>query len=231
MVHVTVKMNRKNRRQRRQLKDGDEQNVQENRRYRTVLRYNDFLIPDDYFCHFKYVESSLVLFNGGVAVLYAFAGNDLFDPNVTGTGHQPLGFDQMMALYKRFRVHSSKIKVSLVYQTQGTQMSITPSQSAAAPASMAVAMEQPYNKYTNWYAGIGTGAQLENDISTREITGIESINQDDQFAGSSTASPARLWYWVLNTEVFDGSTAGILRVNVCIDYYVELFDRVSLAQS
>lgn len=47
---------------------------------------------------------------GGVGS-YVFRANDLYDPNYTGTGHQPLGFDQLMQYYNHFTVIGSKCTV------------------------------------------------------------------------------------------------------------------------
>ncbi len=47
----------------------------------------------------------------GNAVTYFFSANGLFDPNVTGTGHQPIGFDQQMLLYEQATVVRSAIEV------------------------------------------------------------------------------------------------------------------------
>ncbi len=215
----------------RRGKDNDEENVVLTRRKETVLRYKDFVIPDHYFTHLRYVERSLLLLNTTTSINVGFAGNDCFAPNIFGGGHQPMGFDQLGALYKRFRVHSSLIRIQPVSFTQGFQVSCTPSQSASTPATNAIAMELPYTKYAVWYAGIGYMAMLENDISTREIVGIKSIDEDDQFAGTTSASPARLWYWIINVESFDGTTSAVVRCNIEIEYYVEMFDRVILPPS
>lgn len=48
---------------------------------------------------------------GGVA-WYHFSANGLYDPNVTGTGHQPLGFDQVMPMYDHYTVIGAKITVT-----------------------------------------------------------------------------------------------------------------------
>jgi len=40
---------------------------------------------------------------------YTHVCNGLYDPNFTGTGHQPLYFDQMMAIYDHYNVIKSKI--------------------------------------------------------------------------------------------------------------------------
>lgn len=43
----------------------------------------------------------------------AFRLNSLFDPNFTGTGHQPLGYDQFGALYGIYRVYKVEVQVRL----------------------------------------------------------------------------------------------------------------------
>lgn len=47
----------------------------------------------------------------GNAVTYFFSANGMFDPNITGTGHQPIGFDQQMLLYEQATVLRSCIEV------------------------------------------------------------------------------------------------------------------------
>lgn len=48
----------------------------------------------------------------GGAVLHNFRANSLFDPDRTGTGHQPIGFDEWAVFYNRYTVVSSSIKVT-----------------------------------------------------------------------------------------------------------------------
>ena len=40
----------------------------------------------------------------GIPASYVFSANGLYDPNITGIGHQPRGFDQLMALYDHYVV-------------------------------------------------------------------------------------------------------------------------------
>jgi hypothetical protein len=59
-----------------------------------------------------YYENGLSLTAVGVANSYFFTANGLFDVNITGTGHQPMGFDQMMLMYEQYTVVNSKISIS-----------------------------------------------------------------------------------------------------------------------
>lgn len=60
-----------------------------------------------------YYEYQLVMSSTlGVPGSYIFSANGAFDPNITGTGHQPMGFDNMMLFYDQYCVLSSSIKVT-----------------------------------------------------------------------------------------------------------------------
>jgi hypothetical protein len=48
-----------------------------------------------------------------------FSANSLFDPDVSGTGHQPLGFDQLAAVYNKYRVLKSHIEC--IFAATGNQ--------------------------------------------------------------------------------------------------------------
>ncbi len=50
----------------------------------------------------------------GLVGQYVFTANGLYDPNITGTGHQPMGFDTMMLYYEQYTVLNSRITVRAV---------------------------------------------------------------------------------------------------------------------
>jgi hypothetical protein len=51
--------------------------------------------------------------NSGVGTIasQAFRANSCFDPDYSGVGHQPMGFDQLAALYDHYTVLKSSIKL------------------------------------------------------------------------------------------------------------------------
>lgn len=51
---------------------------------------------------------------------YSFRLNSVFDPNVTGVGHQPRGHDQWATLYRRYLVHGCKYKIDFYAATDST---------------------------------------------------------------------------------------------------------------
>jgi len=52
-------------------------------------------------------------------VAYTFSANGAYDPNITGVGHQPNGFDQMMQFYNHYQVIKSKCMAKFTATTTG----------------------------------------------------------------------------------------------------------------
>lgn len=73
--------------------------------------------PTKMMVRLKYVETfSLDPGIGGLAT-QVFRANSLFDPNLTGIGHQPSNYDKVAGIYDRYTVLGAKITVYPVYYT------------------------------------------------------------------------------------------------------------------
>lgn len=133
---------------------------------------------------------------------YVFSCNGLFDPNITGAGHQPSGFDQYMALYQTYLVVGATIKVSFQsndgtnYQTCGISVCDTPTGST----DPRIYVE---NGRTTWsmldLLGTGGGfAVLTHKVDIGEFA-HQTIMNDDTFSGTSSGNPSDQVYFHLWT--------------------------------
>ena len=71
--------------------------------------------PEKHTARLKYVD--FVTLNpsasgSAVPLITHFRANSLYDPDLTSSGHQPRGFDELAAIYDHYCVIGSKIKVS-----------------------------------------------------------------------------------------------------------------------
>ena len=74
-----------------------------------------------------------------------FSMNSIFDPNVTGGGHQPLGHDQWANFYSNYEVKSSRITINILpLDTNVCRFSIFPSESSTSSGDSTAGAEQPY---------------------------------------------------------------------------------------
>jgi len=66
-------------------------------------------------CKMAYYQRGFELKSSiGALQTWNFRANDAYDPDATGTGQQPAGFDETMASYEQFCVVSSKITVRFI---------------------------------------------------------------------------------------------------------------------
>lgn len=73
--------------------------------------------------------------SGGVGAVptHFYSANGLYDPDATGTGHQPMGFDQMMALYEQFTTLRAHIKVTFASAGEHARVGIYLNPDTTAP--------------------------------------------------------------------------------------------------
>jgi len=71
--------------------------------------------PNTKLVRHKYVDGFSMPAAGGpgLASVYQFRANCVVDPDLTGTGHQPLFRDEMAAQYKFYTVLSSRIRITM----------------------------------------------------------------------------------------------------------------------
>lgn len=91
-------------------KSDQAKNIRQRRSTKTSIpRQLTYGLPNQYTCKLKYSEYIDINVLSASYTNYRFTANGLFDPNVTGVGHQPNPFDQLMAFYSKATVIGSKI--------------------------------------------------------------------------------------------------------------------------
>lgn len=194
------------------------------------IRFRDTIMPDRFYTRLNYDFNNYQLMASSSSGTLLIAGNSCFDPDKTGVGHQPLGFDQFVGFYNRYRVHKSSITVELINTTLSCHIVCTPTTTSIYPATVTDALESPYTMSMPISSSVFKMVKTR-AISTKKIWGMQSITQDDLYQALYSADPARLWLWKIQSESFDGATSMSLRVNIKVAYEVEFFERAVITQS
>lgn len=63
--------------------------------------------------HSAIIAATTVGFAGGIGFLYQFRSNSVNDPDFTGGGHQPRGYDQWSVFYNKAYVHKVHVTVRM----------------------------------------------------------------------------------------------------------------------
>lgn len=188
------------------------------------------IMADKLWVKLPYVQN--LALSGTLLQSNTFRINSMFDPDQTGTGHQPLGFDQYEALYSRYRVHAVKAIITFTNTTSAVAVgAIAATEQIPSFASLPELLEQPYvtSRQLSYASGGLSTRTITKYISIRSLRG-EEIKFDDDNSALFSSSPTNTAYLtVYASEIFGGSVT--LHVNIKLIYYAELFRRKNLSTS
>ncbi len=183
--------------------------------------FNRQLLGNSFATKLVYYDNQITLDPGasGINAVHVFAANGPYDPDITGTGHQPRGWDQLMLLYDHVICVGSKITANF---TDGTIAEdyvgginvIDNSATFTDPAS--------YHEGRNTVSrchGFGTTAlTLSKTFSTKKFLHRSNILDDDQLQANASSNPAEGAYYHVWVHPNSGTDVGTVILGVTIEY-------------
>lgn len=179
----------------------------------------------------------------GNVVTYFFTANGMYDPNITGTGHQPLGFDQMMLMYEQCTVINSRIEVTFNIAAGLTV------QCGVALFPDAVALTDPKQLVENGllrFIPLSSGSNtFQNQRLRTKVSlgcdiaryfgrrGVRNLLDDDNLYTTAAANPVeQVYYGIVAWQISpDGVTTTGVGFDVTISYDVIYWEPKKLIES
>lgn len=184
----------------------------------------------------RYVENVALSSSAGAVGRNSFSPQSLFKPNNSGTGHQPMYFDQFSAIYSRYKVHSAVIRATfnVVTETAATScfaVGVFANSASALPSSdPQTLMEDNHGKHAICNGRNGNTGQrtITLDYAPFRDTGV-TVNDDSLTTLTNTGAATYFW----NVWVADLQSTGTTNVVVSVEiiYDVEFVDNLNLSGS
>lgn len=160
---------------------------------------------------------------GGLAGVHVFSANGLFDPDITGIGHQPSGFDQVMALFDHYCVLRSSIKVQCI------------TGSATDPAVVGICVLDRTTTNADWrvYMESGLGQMkvvlpstygsdalktVTQNVEIADYLGFPNPRNDDRARGDSSNNPNEQAFYHIFVSAGSLADLSAYELFVTIDY-------------
>lgn len=195
-------------------------------------------------CRLKYVENIDNRAGNSLAGYgyYQMQANSIYDPDLSGAGHQPMGRDELADLYQSYCVYGISYSVTCDAYNSGTSVSVDhmlgciatndPTGVISRVVNTGSAMEQPASK---WVYNPTTGRRmLKGYIDCAKVVGLsrrQYLDSDDYRALMSTnpAKQVTAHFWWGRPD----AASVTLNADLCIvlTYHVCLFDPVNFLQS
>jgi len=191
-------------------------------------------------------DLNMTMPGSGAAINYVYSCNGCFDPNVTGTGIQPTGFDQMCLFYDQYTVIGSEIEV--YFSPQSPAMCCLSLKDDATPDTSAAKIIGNGLLRKALYTGQSAARPQANSTCNVRVPplslqcdvaailgrppGLNIINDVNLF-GTASANPVEQEYYHVSAWQFaaDGTTAHDVDFVVTIVYDVVFWEPKRLANS
>lgn len=188
----------------------------------------------------RYSEIVYLTSTSGSVAQYAFRLNSLFDPNFTGTGHQPYYFDQLAAVYKRYTIRNAKMQAKFSHIVNATTtlqpsgptiVGISGDDDGTVSTTLTTAMEDNNTKsdFLNNALGGNNVKTLSIDYSPQRDLGVEHTN--DSLVALVSANPTRPWFGTVFMAETGLATPTTVAVRVEITFRVIFSEGDSIAGS
>jgi len=176
----------------------------------------------------------------GALAVYNIAANGLYDPNRTATGHQPIGFDQMMLMYEQFCVVRAHIKVTAInIGSDATRVAIILSPDTGAPPSITAAMEN--GLLTSTIINGSGDSSGQNRMKTLQLTcdvpkyfgrSYQAVLADPLLSGTVSADPAeQVYFQICIWDPFSTSVSAEVAMDITVSYDTMYWEPRKLASS
>lgn len=211
------------------------------RPYRSIIKRNRFAgvpsgMPKQRRAFLRYCEQINITSTAGALATNVFRANGVFDPNHTGIGHQPMGFDQWAGLFNHYIVVGSKISIAMTSaDTSNTNPSVF-------GVYLTDSTTVPYTDWTEFkeakkgsqrtvQGGRTSTPRCGTKFSAKKFYNVTDIKDNVARLGASiTATPSEqalycVYYQLINLQTITQS------FTVTIDYIVDFSEPRDLAQS
>lgn len=164
---------------------------------------------------------------------YLFSANGIYDPDISSTGHQPLGFDNWMAIYNHFTVNSATIKATFyangdLNEDIAMRVGIYDDDSATNTITVNALSEGSTRDKNAMITSHKDQVVLRSNYKARQIFGSADLS-DTSLRGTISANPSEIHSWVLYAYNW-GTTTDRIDCLVDIEYNVTFYERKDLTE-
>jgi len=209
--------------------------------YRKKRNYIPVGFPKSNLVKLRYVDYCSLNPGVGTIAQHIFKANGLYDPNTTGVGHQPMGFDQWSLFYNHYTVIGSKITATFNTPSTaftGLLIGINLNDDVNMSTDALTVMEQGLTKYRlgnfNTTAGGGNGLTISRTFSNKKFFKIKNPSDNINRTGAPiTADPTELANYIIFFGAPPGDTTDFTSLNavIKIEYIVIFSEPRDLSQS
>lgn len=182
----------------------------------------------------RYSDVVTVSSTTGILGSYVFRANSIYDPDFTGTGHQPMSHDTWSTLFNHYTVTGAKMTITvhpLAGNTTSGVVGIFLNAGSSAPyGNITGFIEAKRGAYRQISHQASKGSRLSTKFSARKFFNVSDVKDVGKLGAAFGANPSEEAYFVVYYQDQESSSSSV-RVTVSIDYIVQFSEPKHLAQA
>lgn len=194
-----------------------------------------FGFPKTIITKLRYAEYLSLNVSTGALSSNTFSANGIFDPDITGIGHQPLYRDVYAGVYDNYVVIGSEMTATFITDTatRATLVGVCGDDNATFSTTATTRSEQ--NNSEQLWIGANTGGSIEKTLtvtySPQKDLGVDAAGDGSFLATGVGANPADQWYFIVYAQQFASVATQAVLVKVMIEYTVKFTKLSSQTQN
>jgi hypothetical protein len=187
--------------------------------------------------HFNYAARVQLNPGAGTVATNVFSANGLYDPDITGAGHQPMGWDELIELYDHGVVKHARIEVQLQPQptcVYGVSVVGSTTVPYTDPLGFIESAHTSWQMADHYYSTAGglRAITLTQSVDIAKFLGVKDLMDGREFASDNGSNPSEGVFFMVWAAASDGSTDPIsTNFIVKITYESMMVEPRHLAQS
>lgn len=185
----------------------------------------------------RYFSQSFTLNGGagGLAANHVFSANGCYDPDISGVGHQVVGFDQMTPIYDHYTVVGAKLVMDIRNDDTANpyNVGIRVSDTNSTLTDPRQIVENGYNTYKllNFGPNQPCVARLSLSVDIAKYLGRKDVLADAELKGTAGSNPTEQVYFHCFAFTLGAIDGGDITAQACIEYDVIWHERVAVSVS
>jgi hypothetical protein len=157
------------------------------------------------------------------ATSYVFSANGPYDPDISGIGSQPMGFDQMMVFYEHFTVVSATAIVTfhnnLTSSTPDIMLGARADTTTISDAYTLMELGNSVSSKLNINSVANGVQELRLKVDIARFLGIDDLLDSAVARGTISANPSEQVYFHVSAWNVETSVAGQIAFEIRLEYH------------
>ena len=183
----------------------------------------------------RYVAGYIGVSSGaGTTGSYVFSANGLYDPDITSTGGQPKGFDQIMGFFYHYCVIRSRIRVLFASTSGGAPQVALAISGTSVPVASPESVLESGRVSTLWLMPVGVNGShgaLATSCNIGQYESKVNIIDDSRLSGDVSANPLEQTYYIIYVSYPIDSTVVSAAIQATIEYEAVFYEPRDLGLS